>query len=206
MTFSLNKKHIPNCLAILRILLAVPIILLLSVDTNQVDIVATFIWLLAISGLSMPVSGVFIIASFLWLLAGLTDYLDGYLSRKWQVQTTIGGLLDTTADKILVLSIMIFLCYLQRIDPIIVILSMSREIYLSGLRAVAGSKGIVLSTRYVAKWKTTKQIIGMFLFLIGIGLSSFWLYLIGYLLLWVSVVLGLISAFQYTLDFKEKCL
>ena len=183
--FLLNKKHIPNYLAILRITLAVPIILLLATNTNQL---------------------LYIVAGFIWLLAGLTDYLDGYLSRKWQAQTTIGGLLDETADKILVLSVMIFLCYLQRIDPVIVVLLTSRDIYLSGLRAVAGNKNIILSVRSVAKWKTAAQLIGMFLFLISVGLASSSLHLTGYLLLWVSVVLSLISAGQYTLDFKKKYL
>ena len=190
MIFLLNKKHIPNCLAILRITLVVPIILLLAVDTNRA----------------------YMIASFIWLIAGLTDALDGYLSRKWRVQSTTGALLDITADKILVLSVMIFLCYLQRIDPIIVILLMARDIYLSGLRAMAGSKDVFVSVRSLAKWKTAGQIMGMFLFLIGTGSapiwpnSSFLLYLTGYFLLWVSVVLSWISAVHYTLDFKKKCL
>ncbi len=183
MIFLLNKKHIPNCLAILRITLVVPIILLLAVDTNRA----------------------YIIASFIWLIAGLTDALDGYLSRKWRVQSTTGALLDLTADKILVLSVMIFLCYLQRIDPIIVILLMARDIYLSGLRAMAGSKDVFVSVRSLAKWKTAGQIMGMFLFLIGSTLSVYvqWA---GYGLLWVSVVLSWISAVHYSLDFKKKCL
>ena len=176
-----SKKNIPNYLAILRVLLAIPIVVLLLLKVKWATI----------------------LASSIWLVAGLTDALDGYLSRKWQVQSAVGALLDTSADKILVLSIMIFLCYQQKLDPFIVIILMTRDIYLSSLRATASHQGFSFSVLLLAKWKTATQIIGMFLFLLGLALSTY-LHYLGYCLMWVSALLSVLSAIYYTRYFMKN--
>jgi len=178
----INKKMVPMYLTIFRMVLVVPIILLLVYDTRF------SIYLAAI----------------LWLIAGITDALDGYLSRKWSAQTTAGALLDPVADKVLTLSLLIFLCYLQRIDPVLVILFVSRDIYITGLRSIAADKGVILYAKPLAKWKTTLQIVAIFLMLIGTKLHYF-VELVAYILLWVCVLMSYLSALEYTNDFKKKC-
>ncbi len=142
-------------------------------------------------------------AAILWLIAGLTDALDGYLSRKWFAQTTAGALLDPVADKILTLSILILLCYLHKIDPFLIILLVSRDIYITGLRSIAAEKGLILYAKSLAKWKTTLQIAGVLLMLIGFQ-TSFYIEKAGYSLLWICVALSWITAMDYTNDFRKK--
>ncbi len=174
----MNKKMIPMYLTFCRIALVLPIILL---------ILCELYWL----------------AGLLWLIAGLTDALDGHLSRKWSAQTTAGALLDPVADKILTLSVLILLCYLQKIDPFLIIFLISRDIYITGLRSIAADKGLILYAKPLAKWKTTLQIVGVFLILVG-NQIPFYVEQAGYGLLWVCVVMSWISAWDYTNDCRKK--
>ncbi len=174
----MNKKLIPMYLTIFRIILVLPIILLILYKVY---------WL----------------AGLFWLIAGLTDFLDGYLSRKWSVKTTAGALLDPVADKILTLSILILFCYLQKVDPYLVILFMSRDIYITGLRSISADKGLILYAKPLAKWKTSLQIIGVFLMLVGFQTASYG-EIAGYGLLWGCVLLSWITAWDYTNDFRKK--
>ena len=177
----MNKKMVPMYLTFFRIALVLPIILLILHGS------ACSYWLAAI----------------LWLIAGLTDGLDGYISRKWSAQTTAGALLDPVADKILTLSILILLCYLQKIDPYLVILLASRDIYITGLRSIAAEKGLILYAKPLAKWKTTLQIVGIFLMLIGTQTHDY-VEQAGYGLLWFCVLISAITAWDYTKDFRKK--
>ena len=177
----MEKKLIPIYLTVLRMVLVVPIVWFISWNTAY---------------------GYFLGAIFV-LAAGLTDALDGYLSRKWRAQTTVGALLDPAADKILTLSVLIFLSNLQIIDPFLVILFVSRDIYVTSLRSIAANKGLILYAKPLAKWKTTLQITGIFLVLIGVAVSDY-VKVSGYCLLWVGVGMSLISAWDYTSDFRKK--
>ena len=143
------------------------------------------------------------LAAILWLIAGLTDGLDGYISRKWSAQTTAGALLDPVADKILTLSILILLCYLQKIDPYLVIVLMSRDIYITGLRSIAAEKGLILYAKPLAKWKTTLQIVGIFLMLVG-AQTHIYIEQVGYGLLWFCVLISVVTGWDYTNDFRKK--
>ena len=174
----MNKKMVPIYLTFFRILLVVPVLFFIFYE---------YYW----------------VAAFVWLIAGLTDALDGYFSRKWSAQTTAGALLDPVADKILTLSILILLCYFQKIDPFLVMIFVSRDIYITGLRSIAANKGLILYAKPLAKWKTTFQIGGIFLILVGFEISYF-VELIAYAILWICVAMSLWSAWDYTNDFRKK--
>lgn len=177
----MNKKMIPMYLTFSRIGLVIPIVLLILHDTKTSD------WL----------------AAFLWIIAGITDALDGYFARKHSTQTVAGALLDSAADKILTSSILIILCYLQKIDPFLLILFISRDMYISSLRAIAANKGLILYSKPLAKWKTALQIIGIFMMLVGTHLSVY-IEQTAYGLLWVSVLMSGISAWNYTTACRKK--
>ncbi len=179
----MNKKNIPNYITIFRILLTLPILILLAIGTT---------W--SYWG-----------AGSLWLIAGLTDMIDGHLSRKWKAQTIAGAFLDPMADKILTLSTLIWLCYQQEVFPILVIILTVRDIYVTSLRALAAEKQIILYAKPLAKWKTALEIIGILCLIMSTPLSAY-LNIFGAILLWICVVLSIITAFHYTTDFKNKCL
>jgi CDP-diacylglycerol--glycerol-3-phosphate 3-phosphatidyltransferase len=97
----------------------------------------------------------------LFLAIALTDLLDGWLARNWDMVTRVGKLMDPLADKLLVMTAMIVLVALGRVPlwavPMIVIV-LAREIGVTGLRAMASAEGVVLGASSLGKWKTGFQI------------------------------------------------
>jgi len=104
----------------------------------------------------------------LFVIAGVTDFLDGYLARKWNQVSNFGILMDAVTDKVLLLGIMIALVDLGRIpllhEPLpvfLVLLIMGREFLITGIRLVAASKGVVVSADKGGKQKTVTQILAV---------------------------------------------
>lgn len=114
------------------------------------------------------------VALFLFMFASLTDYLDGFLARKWGQETRFGAMLDPIADKAMVVIALAVLLGVLATDrglsfltliPVVVILF--REIFVSGLREFLGAKAGTLKVTKLAKWKTTVQ-------MFAIGLLFCW--------------------------------
>jgi len=101
------------------------------------------------------------ITAFLFGLAAITDVVDGYLARKWEVVTTMGAFLDPLADKLIVLGTLVMLVELDRVPAWIVIIILGREIAVTGLRSIAADQGIVISAGALGKYKTIFQIIAL---------------------------------------------
>lgn len=109
------------------------------------------------------------LALVLFLVATLTDYLDGMLARRWNLETDFGKLMDPLADKILTAAAFIFLVADDLLPAWAVIFIISREFLITGLRTLASSKGIVLPAEKIGKHKTAWQMICILFFL---GLSA----------------------------------
>ena len=110
----------------------------------------------------------------LFVVAGVTDFLDGYLARKWNQVSNFGILMDAVTDKVLLLGLMIALVDLDRIpllhEPLplfLVLLIMGREFLITGIRLVAASKGVVVSADKGGKQKTVTQILAVGSLLLG---------------------------------------
>lgn len=117
------------------------------------------------------------LALFLFVAAALTDFLDGYLARRWKQESKLGAMLDPIADKAMVviaLTVIIGTTSLSReaMDPWIVLpaaLILFREVFVSGLREFLGDTAGTLKVTKLAKWKTTTQMVAIgVLFLRGI--------------------------------------
>ncbi len=133
----------------------------------------------------------------LFILASLSDWLDGYFARKYKTESNLGKLLDPIADKFLVSTVLILLIPLARIEALLVVVLLNRDILINGLRSFAASEGKIISAGSLGKWKTAVQMVAIPALLIyeNVGpLSGQW---IGYWGLWFSLVLSLISAAQY---------
>jgi CDP-diacylglycerol--glycerol-3-phosphate 3-phosphatidyltransferase len=100
-----------------------------------------------------------LVALILFSLASLTDWLDGYLARKWKQETDLGRLLDPLADKILIVTVFICLVARHFIPMWIVVCIISREFLITGLRSIAAAKGAVLSAERAGKHKTISQMV-----------------------------------------------
>ena len=145
----------------------------------------------------------------LFAIASITDFLDGYLARRNKLVSTFGKFLDPLADKLIVLAALIMLVYLDRISPFIVIVLLSREITVTGLRSIASSEGVIIAAGTLGKYKTAFQlvaILGLLLhypyvidFLIWKPMINF--HMLGTITIIVSMVFSLISGFQYCYNF-----
>lgn len=143
------------------------------------------------------------VAALLFVLASLTDYWDGYFARKYAAESDMGKLLDPIADKVLVSSVLIMMVAVGYIDAILVMLLVNRDIVIGGLRAVAATRNVVIAAKTSGKWKTAVQMVGIPALLIHTPLLNVPLAPIGYGLLWISVVLSLVSAYDYVGIFRK---
>lgn len=99
------------------------------------------------------------IALVIFLIASLTDKLDGYYARKYNLVTDLGKFLDPLADKLLVTAAFLIFIELGRIDAWVVFIILAREFAVTGLRGIAANKNIVIAASNMGKFKTVTQII-----------------------------------------------
>jgi CDP-diacylglycerol--glycerol-3-phosphate 3-phosphatidyltransferase len=114
----------------------------------------------------------FTTAFAVFVLAALTDMLDGMIARRWNLITDFGKLMDPLADKILTASAFICLIEFSAIPSWAVILIISREFLITGLRSLAATKGLVIPADNLGKHKTTWQMITITFFLILLALGE----------------------------------
>ena len=108
---------------------------------------------------------VYFIAMIVFVIASCTDFVDGYLARKWHQVTDLGKFLDPVADKLLVNSILIYLAISHygniSIPTFAIIIMIARDLVVDALRFVAASKGIVLAANIFGKLKTVFQMVSI---------------------------------------------
>ena len=141
-----------------------------------------------------------ITACAIFTFAAVTDWLDGYLARKLNQMSAFGAFLDPVADKLIVVGALVVLLYLSRVDPLVALIIIGREIAISALRewmAVLG-QGKSMAVAYIGKLKTTSQMIAIPLLLFHDPLfgriDCQWL---GTILINVAAVLTVISMLYY---------
>ena len=140
-------------------------------------------------------------ACALFSTAGLTDWLDGRLARRWKQQSDIGRFLDPIADKLLVSATLLMLTAFGRLPegallPALVILC--REILVSGLREYLAGIRVGVPVSRLAKWKTVIQMTAIGVLIIGdAGPQVLPLRTLGAGLLWVAALLTLVTGYDY---------
>ena len=136
-----------------------------------------------------------VIACVIFCVACASDFVDGYLARKWNLVTNFGKFADPLADKLLVSAALICLVDLGRLPSWVVIIIISREFIISGLRLIAVDNGIVIAANYWGKVKTVVQMF-MCIFLI-VNLDGKFFNIAEQVLIWASVALTIISLVEY---------
>ncbi len=101
------------------------------------------------------------VAGWLFALAAVTDFLDGYLARRWKRVTVLGTFLDTTADKLLVSGVLVALVAVGRASPWIAFVIVGRELLLLGLRGVVAAGGEVMKPSVWGKLKANVQFVAI---------------------------------------------
>jgi len=139
MNLRTGRLNLPNILTLARIA-AVPVVLVLLLSDTR----ASGVWAAAIFG-----------------IAAVTDFIDGWLARKWGVVTILGKFLDPLADKLIVMVALIMLIPLDRVPAWAVFLILAREMVVTGLRSIASSEGIVIDASELGKYKTIYQMVAI---------------------------------------------
>jgi CDP-diacylglycerol---glycerol-3-phosphate 3-phosphatidyltransferase len=147
-----TEMNIPNKITLSRIMLIPFFIILLAYpfDWGEINIGEDAV---------LPVSH--LAAAILFIIASTTDWIDGYYARKHNLVTNLGKFLDPLADKLLVSAALILLVEIGLAPAWIVIIIISREFGVTGLRLVAASEGLVLAAGQMGKVKTWIQIISI---------------------------------------------
>ena len=145
--------------------------------------------------LYLPEDGCRIAAGILFILASVTDWLDGHIARKQNLVTDFGKFIDPVADKLLVLTTLIMLLHRRQMEAWIIIIILSRELAVDGLRMVAVGQGKVIAASWFGKIKTTCQMILIIAcILLNLHVFATW-YMIAMTV--VVVVMTLFSAVDY---------
>ena len=138
-------------------------------------------------------------ATLIFVVAAVTDWLDGYLARRWQQTSAFGAFLDPVADKLMVAAALIVLVQIGRLDGILATIIIGREITISALREwmarIGAHKSVAVSM--IGKIKTTAQMIAIPMLLYYAPLSGVDVFQVGTWLIYVAAVLTLWSMGYY---------
>ena len=140
---------------------------------NRLTVSRFFLSLAFVIALSIDFPFRFTVALLLFLLAGITDYADGEIARRFHMESDFGRLMDPLVDKIMMAAAFICLVPLGDIPAWAATVIVSREFLITGLRLLAASKGRVLSAEKLGKHKTAWQIITAIFFLLMLSFSDF---------------------------------
>ena len=114
----------------------------------------------------------YLLATVLFVLGAITDFLDGYLARRFKLVSPLGVFLDLTADKIFVVAILVALVQVNLVPAWIVGVIVAREFLVTGLRSMAAAKGKVIPAGIWGKQKTLITMVAMALLLLAKGLGA----------------------------------
>lgn len=178
-------KHIPNCITILRFLLAPIICAIVFYGFCNNNI--TYQW----------------IGSFLFIIAAISDFLDGFLARKLNIESQFGKCFDNIADKVLNTSLVCTLLYIHKIWLVPSLMMIFREIIISAFREYVALQGEKMDVDIYGKVKTTLQFIGL-IFIINANTLEFDgnFVGIGNIIFYISAILSLISGLMYILKYS----
>ncbi len=179
----MSKKNLGFLMTTLRVVMA-PLVMLILIDPND------------------PFYRVF--CTTLLCFASATDWFDGYFARKYNGVTNFGKFYDPAADKIIVLVAFVILLALERINPLLVFLFLSRDFVIGAVRQAAASENVVLMARPLGKVKAAVQMVALPFLVFGrdvLGLPTMKMATIA---LWVALALSLLSAFEYVSSYLKK--
>ncbi|HLL86396.1 MAG TPA: CDP-diacylglycerol--glycerol-3-phosphate 3-phosphatidyltransferase [Thermoleophilaceae bacterium] len=169
---------VPNALTIARIF-AIPPLVVLVLESHD--------------GSSLTAAGLF-------ALAALSDALDGHLARSRDHVTTFGKIADPIADKLLVGAALVSLVAMDRLAAWVAVVIMARELAVSGLRAVAGREGLVISASRFGKAKMLIQVVTILALIAAPDVSAAWLQALVY----GAVAVTIASGVDYFVAFRRR--
>lgn len=195
----MKDKNFPNKLTMMRIILSVVVLFILLFPWEMVNV--SFKRYLINGTVILDIK--YVIAGVLFVIASVTDFLDGYLARKYNLVSDFGKVMDAIADKILVNGLLIVLCANGSIHPVIPVVIILRDTIVNTIKMVAGNNGDVVGAIKTGKFKTACLMIGLTLKLFGnfpmglinMALDDFFLI--------TATVLSVVSGVQYYMMYRK---
>lgn len=193
--------NLPNKITCVRLVMSAIVLIMLCMPWGAI-------------GLEFPVYNVFgvenvdlkyIICGVLFMIGSVTDFLDGYIARKYNLVTDFGKVMDAIADKVLVNGVLILLADAKMIPVVVPVIIITRDIVVDSIKMASGSKGKVVAASWPGKIKTICMMIGVTLVFfynmpfafIAEGLR------IDYLFVYVATIMSIVSACQYYFANKD---
>lgn len=176
--------NLPNTLTVIRIAMVPVMVWLLWDEPKGAELTAAFL---------------------VFVGAMLTDIVDGYLARKWNLVSPAGAYLDPLADKLMVTTVLVMMIPLGWIPAWLVVVLLCREIAITGLRGIASHEGMVISASTLGKLKTSFQSTALG-FILWFGPTPFGVEprRAGLVLLYIGTLFALLSAAEYLIQFFRQ--
>lgn len=174
--------NLPNTITIVR-LGVIPVLFLLLLD---------------------PGKTLSLVIAVLFILAALTDLLDGYIARRYNIVTKMGKLLDPIADKLVVSTAMILLIPIGRIPAWVVAIIIARDVLVDGIRSFASTEGRIIEASGLAKKKTLCQVVAVSALLIHYPFLGFNAHQVGTVFIYLALVLTVWSGAEYAVKFHRE--
>lgn len=185
--------NLPNKITLSRIALSIIIIILLLFPFEDAGIYLPKLFI----NETLVIEIKYLVVGVLFIIASLTDFVDGYIARKYNLVTDFGKMIDAIADKVLVNSVLIILASSGFISPIIPVVIIFRDTVVDSIKMIAGSKGNVVAAIKTGKYKTTCLMVGVTLTLFYNLPFELWNIKVSDVLLILACVLSIISAIEY---------
>ena len=193
--------NLPNKITCARLVIAVAVLIILCVPWDVIGVNWKTFDVLGVQNVDLK----YIVAGVLFLVGSVTDFLDGYIARKYNLVTDFGKVMDAIADKVLVNGVLIILAcdgFIPLVVPVIII---TRDIVVDSIKMASGNKGKVVAASWPGKIKTICMMIGVTLVFFynmpfafighGLRVADFFVY--------VATIMSIISACQYWLANKD---
>lgn len=185
--------NVPNRITVCRIALSILLLILMIFPLNRIGISFPEIKI----NQELIVDSKYFICGIIFVIAAITDFLDGFLARKYNLVTDLGKVMDAIADKLLVNGVLVILATEGLIPVIIPVVVVSRDIIVDSIKMVAGQKNGAVGASNTGKIKTVFMLVGItLLFFYDLPFSLFNFYPAKVIIM-IATILSIISGIQY---------